>query len=67
MLINTADTLDGADVKCVLTAEISGMMAFYFAASLIVVFTLQSLYLGFGEHNALFSGLLLQGVQALLH
>lgn len=44
------------------------MMAFYFATSLIIVlFTLQGLYLCFCKHDTLFGGLFLQSIQALLH
>ena len=43
--------------KCVLTAEIAGMMALYLTGCFIILFlTLQILHLCFGHHQALFSG-----------
>ena len=55
---------NGADIKCVLTAEIAGMMGFYLSTRLVIVlFALQCLYLGFG----VFGGFRFQGAEALLH
>ena len=68
LLVDAAYSLDGADIKGVLAAEISGMMALDLAVGLVILFfALQGLHLSFREQEAFLGGFLLQCGKSLRH